>query len=202
MHPYTIMLTKLAHWSIIAAGLTLTAQAQAQAPAPLRAASQTSLQSLRSLPPGTQIEVAGGRQVSAQRFVAIADAIRNAKAKPRTPSTSGFARPAGAPAVVLRPGSHVPSVMARADSDIVQLPNGQKVTVGDMKKLAQVAPALKGRPLVTGARGDLQGTAVKVVSARDLRNLRTAPDNTILENKDGVRVTLGELRAHARTQRR
>ena len=92
--------------------------------------------------------------------------------------------------------------MARPDTDVVQLPNGMKLTVGDMKKLAELSPALKGRAMLPQARGDLNGAAIRVTSSADLSKLRNAPDTTILENPNGVRVTLGELRAHARAQRR
>jgi hypothetical protein len=185
----------------IAAGFS--AEAQTPPPnTPVRISQQTTLTTLRALPPTAPVEIASGRKIPAQRFVAVADAIRRAQSQPRRASPSGFSKTAAPANVVLRPGSHLPSVMARPDSDVVQLPNGVKLTVGDMKKLAEVSPALKGRALLTSTRADLQGPATKVATGQDLRNLRNAPDSTIVENPNGVRVTLGELRAHARTQRR
>jgi hypothetical protein len=163
---------------------------------------QLSLQSMRNLPDTAEIETRRGTVVSTRRFVEVADAIRGAHSRPRTPSPSGFSRTAAAPSVVVRPGTHMPSLLARPDSDVVRLPNGTRLTVGDMKKLAQIAPQLRGRPLVADTRADLRGNAVRISSARELANLRTAPDSTVLENPNGVRITLGELRAEARKQRR
>lgn len=176
--------------------------ANAPAGAPVRVNAQTTLTSIRALPAGAQVELGNGAKVPAQRMVAVADAIRRAQSKPRSASTSNFSKTTASPALVLRGGTHLPSVMARPDTDVVQLPNGMKLTVGDMKKLAELSPALKGRAMLPQARGDLNGAAIRVTSSADLSKLRNAPDTTILENPNGVRVTLGELRAHARAQRR
>jgi hypothetical protein len=179
-----------------------TAQPTPSQNARLKIAPNVTLQNLRAAPSNSAVETRKGTVVQAQRFVAVADAIRAAQSKPRTTSPAGFSRTAGAPALVLRQGSHMTSVLARPDSDVVQLPNGTKLTVGDIRKLQQIAPQMRGQSLPTSARADLQGSATRVTNARDLASLRNAPDNTVVENPNGIRVTLGELRTEARKQQR
>lgn len=177
-----------------------TPQAPTTASTRIKLSPQVTLQSLRSAPPTAMVETKRGRTVSAAHVVAIADAIRAANAKPRAASPSGFAKPSGAASVVLRPGSHLPSVLARPASDVVQLPNGTKMTVGDLNRVASVMQRM-GRGSVASlpsSRASVNGPATRVASARDLEALKDKPDSTILENRNGVRVTLGELRGAAK----
>ena len=186
--------------------LLLIGNATAQVPAtPINAARlkltpQVTLQNLRALPPDAIVETSKGRVVSAQRFLAVADAIRAAHNKPRQAAPSGFSRTQAQPTLIVGPGTHWPSLLTRSETDVVQLPNGTKLTIGDIKKLATAAPQMRGQALVQPTRSDLLGTAIPIKSAADLSKLKNASDSTILENKNGVRVTLGDLRAEARKQ--
>ncbi len=203
MNTYRLALSVILLVTCALIGAT-TAQTPTQPPgnARFKISSQATLQNLRALSWNAPIETRKGTVVSAQRFLAVADAIRAPHSKSRAASPNGFSRTQATPALVMQPGTHLPSLLARPDGDVLQLPNGTKLTVGDMKKLSQIAPQMRGQPLLTSGRADLQGSAVRITSGKDLVNLRNSPDNTIVENAKGVRITLGELRAEARKQRR
>jgi hypothetical protein len=172
-------------------------------PLQLSAAGQppVTLAHLRTLPPDTPLRTAGGRVVTARQMIAMTDAIRSAANRPRVPSETGFSRPQGPATIELSRGSYLPAVMNRPANDVVQLPNGPKVTVADLKRLDSVMQRWKGHGIVAQApagRPSLTGPAVMVHNTHDLAGLQGKPDSTVLENPKGVRVTLGELRAQAK----
>ena len=172
------------------------------APLELSTAGQppVTLAHLRTLPPDTPLRTAGGRVVTARQMIALTDAIRSAATKQRVASETGFSRPQGPAVAELSRGSYLPAVLNRPATDVVQLPNGPKVTVADLKRLDNVMQRWKGRSIVQAQAGrpSLAGPAVMVHNAHELQALQSKPDNTVLENPKGVRVTLGELRAQAK----
>lgn len=166
-------------------------------------AAQLSLQSLRGLPANAQVETKRGRVVSAAHVLALADAMRAAKQASRQPSPRMFARPTAPAVAQVRNTNELSAALARNPSDVVQLSNGVKMTAGDLQKLSPLMQRLNGRTVAQVAatapqRPNLSGAATKISSARDLEKLKNNPDSTILENKNGARVTLGELREAAK----
>ncbi|MBB5202864.1 hypothetical protein HNQ51_000157 [Inhella inkyongensis] len=199
---------------LLLAGLCGAALAQAPAPGALPAmapgaaklqlrsldpAKPVTLQTLRALPPDTLVQTRSGRQVPARQVLALADAIRAAQQQRPQARELQFSRSTGSPAVNLAPGVNLAAVMARPATDVVQLPNGQRLSVADLQKLDALSRQINGRGFVAGtpARAPA-GPAIKIDSARDLDKLRSQPDSTVLENPQGQRITLGELRQAAR----
>ncbi|RQP26467.1 hypothetical protein DZC73_05525 [Albitalea terrae] len=182
--------------------------AHAATPAPSAAPLQLSvagqapvtLAHLRTLPPDTPVRTAGGRVVTAKQMIALTDAIRSASSRPRVASETGFSHPQGPAATELSRGAYLPAVLNRPGSDVVQLPNGAKLTVSDLHRLDAVMQRWKGHGIVQAqpSRPNLAGPAVVVHDAHELQALQGKPDSTVLENAKGVRVTLGELRAQAK----
>jgi hypothetical protein len=172
------------------------------APLQLSAAGQSpvTLAHLRTLPPDTPVRTAGGRVVTSRQMIALTDAIRSAASKPRVASETGFSRPQGPAVAELSRGAYLPAVLARPGNDVVQLPNGTKVTVADLKRMDSLMQRWKGHGIVQAQAGrpSLAGPAVMVHDTHELQALQGKPDSTVLENPKGVRVTLGELRAQAK----
>lgn len=188
--------------ALCVAGAQAASLPSSSAPLELSAAGQppVTLAHLRTLPPDTPLRTAGGRVVTARQMIALTDAIRSATSKPHAPSETGFSRPQGPATTELSRGSYLPAVFNRPATDVVQLPNGAKLTVADLKRLDNVMQRWKGHGIAQTqpARPNLAGPAVMVHNAHELQALQGKPDSTVLENPKGVRVTLGELRAQAK----
>jgi len=166
---------------------------------------QTRLADVRALPPGTVVRLPNGHLMPAQHVAKLADAISKiqqgggaAKANPQL----AFSRTTAPAQLQLKPGVNLREVAKRPDSDVLQLPNGQKLTVGDLKKVAAVEKARTGRSLLeapsVAALPSRAGPALRITSRDDFRKLDGKPDSTVLESSKGKRITLGELRAYAK----
>jgi hypothetical protein len=197
--------------ALAAVAAASTAFAQASMPMPNQplklsapGAAAPTLQGLRNLPADATVQTRSGRVVPARQVVALADALRATSAKPRQPSETGFSRTQAAASVQVRPGTYLPGLLSRPANEVVQLPNGVKMTVGDLNKFNALMQRVQGRSVaqLPSSRANLAGPALRINSARELERLRDKPDATVLENRNGVRVTLGELRAKAKTQQR
>lgn len=167
---------------------------------------QTSINQIRALPDNTILRMPSGRVMTAKRFKTLADAITQArKVGPAgTPDPKfAFSRTQSAPQLQLKPGVNLREVAKRPDSDVLQLPDGRKLTVGDLKKLSALQQRRTGKSLLdaqASARPSREGPAIRVDSREDLGKLGDKPDSTVLETRTGKRITLGELRALAKAQ--
>ena len=172
---------------------------------PIAVTPQMKLADIRALPAGTTVRLPNGHVMPAQHFAKLADAITKiqqgsaaAKANPQR----AFSRTTAPAQLQLKPGVNLREVAKRPDSDVLQLPNGQKLTVGDLKKVAAVEKARTGRSLLeapsVAALPSRAGPALRITSRDDFRKLDGKPDSTVLESSKGKRITLGELRAYAK----
>jgi hypothetical protein len=169
---------------------------------------QSSMADIRALPDNAMVRTRGGRVVPARTLKLLASAIKMAQERRaggpgRPPPPQLLSRtPLQAPVQVqVRPGMSLRGLAARPDADVLQLPTGQKLTVGDFKKLSEFERRRTGTSLIdrqSRAAPIPSGPAIKVNSHAELAALAARPDSTVVENRAGRRITLGQLRAHAR----
>lgn len=163
-----------------------------------------SLAQIRELPATTVVRLPNGREMTAANYNRMADtfiAIRKAGLDRAPPPKSAFSRTKGPAQVQLRPGMDLRTLVMRPDTDVVQLPTGEKFTVGDLKRLSAIEKARTGRGLLDapGPRPGLAGPSIKITPGFDAAKLAGKPDSTVLETPAGQRITLGELRAYQKT---
>lgn len=172
----------------------------------LQITKQTSMNQIRALPDNAMIRTPNGRVMTAKRFKTLADAIaevRKAGPAGKPDPRFAFSRTQGAAQVQLKPGVDLKNIAKRPDSDVLQLPDGRKLTVGDLKKLSAIQQKRTGKSLLdmqSATRPSWEGPAIRVNSREELAKLGDKPDSTVLETRTGKRITLGELRAHAKAQ--
>lgn len=184
--------------------------AHAQPTAPMRITNATNLASLRALPPTAKVQLPSGRQIDASRFNSQVDMLR--RAQQRSVSRGGVdlsIRPAqGAATMKITNAAGLAAALARPNSDVVELPNGAKLSVGDLRKLGALAQREKGRNPLDAAKVNVSAAArasaiapIKVRNRQDLIALKGKPDATVVEAPNGARITLGDIRAASRNKR-
>lgn len=165
---------------------------------------QTTITQIRNLPENTQIKTPSGRTITALQYKKIADAILKIRSQGKSTQVKPqfkFSHTTGAPKIMLKPGADLKEISTRPDSEVIQLPDGRTLTVGDLKKLSKVHEITKGKSLFSNPskpKVSRAGKTIKVYSQEDFKKLESKPDSTVLETKSGKRMTLGELRAYAK----
>ncbi len=162
---------------------------------------KTKLNDIRSLPDQTMVRTSSGRMVRAANFKALADAIKSARSASGTSKVRNisFSKTQSAPQLQIVNGTNLNAIKNRNSSDVMQLPNGLKMTVADFKKLDEIAKIQTGKSLTERQPSvpSTSGPTIKIKSAKDVQALASKPDSTVLEGPLGKRITLGELRAYA-----
>jgi hypothetical protein len=99
------------------------------------------------------------------------------------------------------------AALSRSNGDTVELPNGARLTVADLRKLGALAQRERGRnpldmaaPVSAAARAS-SAPPIIVRNKQDLMALKGRPDNTVVQAPNGARITLGDIRAAARAKR-
>lgn len=163
---------------------------------------ETRLSEIRALPDNATVRLGNGREMSAGRYKELADAFTaiGKAGRGRTPDPRmRFSRTTAPAQVQLRPGADLQAIARLPDDNVLQLPTGEKFTVGDLKRLSALQKARTGRSLLdarpSAPRARLEGPAIRVTPRMKLVDFADKPDSTILETPSGGRVTLGELRA-------
>jgi len=163
-----------------------------------------SLVQLRALPPDALIELNNGRKIKAAHFVATADALKGLSAKTvklkRMDFT--FTRPISVAQVKLN-ATNLALARSMAPNTVLELPNGLKMTTGELKQLDTLEARTNIRQMLiaqlgTGAAAPSKYAgrpAIKLRSKADIEQLKGKPDSTIVEAPDGSRATLGEMKA-------
>lgn len=162
---------------------------------------KTKLSEIRALPDNKPVRMTNGRVIPAKNLKAFADMLKNAKTKGAVSrATEKFSTAQGAAQIQLAKGSNLHFLKTRNNSEVIQLPSGRKLTVGDFKKLDQVAVAMTGQSITSrqAAPPKGSGTPIKIKSQKDFEALADKPDSTLLESPLGKKITLGELRAYAK----
>ena len=193
----------------------ISAPTQATAPVAVNAEaikftpSAAAIAQLRTLPPNALVELSNGRKVEARRVVAMSDALKGLSSKKATLKRMDFAftRPTG-PAQVKLTSANLASARNMATGTVLELPNGLKLTTGELKKLealearTNIRQMLGGQALSAGNVGNAGAAnkyagqpAIKIKSKADIAQLKGKPDSTVVEAPDGSRATLGELKA-------
>jgi hypothetical protein len=115
-------------------------------------------------------------------------------------ATGALATPvAAAPQVVMHtPGMTTQSLAGRADTDVVQFPDGRKLRVRDLRRLEVVkqrlqTPQTNPRSAALAARPAATGKAIK--SRTDLLKALQQPDTDTVRLPSGQLVTIGQIKA-------
>lgn len=162
---------------------------------------KTKLSEIRALPDNKPVRMTNGRVIPAKNLKAFADMLKSAKTKSApVRATEKFSPAQGAAQIQLTKGSNLHLLKTRSNSEVIQLPSGRKMTVGDFKKMDQIAIAMTGQSITSRqtAPPTGSGTPIKIKSKKDFETFSGKPDSTILESPSGKKITLGELRAYAK----
>jgi hypothetical protein len=109
-----------------------------------------------------------------------------------------FSQTAQPGSIKFTPGMTIGSLAGRADSDMLELPSGRRMTVGDARRLHAATQRLrgaaaggKGSPL-SSAKPAATGTPIK--SPADLAAALKRPDNETIQLPNGKLITVAQLR--------
>lgn len=89
------------------------------------------------------------------------------------------------------------ALAARSDTDLVELPDGRRVRMGDVRRLKDAARkmrAKKGAPLPAGLRARPAATGTPLRNASDLGAALKRPDTDTVVLPSGRKVTVGMIR--------
>jgi hypothetical protein len=141
------------------------------------------------------VELSSGRRVRVaelRRLDAWGKRARSATERPIPAALQ--ARPASSGRLVENAGD-LAEALKGADGETIQLPNGQRATVGQVKFLRPLIEQRLGRPISdVPQRPKLSGPARKVTADANWKEILQQPDGTVLESPDGTRITVGELK--------
>ncbi len=155
---------------------------------------------LWKLRPGQLIETPSGKRVSAGRLRAILGAFDSARKKNAAHPEGRFAimKPPAGPCTPIRSGESPSETLARTPSQVVCLaPGGKGVTVAQLRAMAPVARNTRYQVALRLAPRATHPVEVEVRSRAELmKQLRTAPDATVVVSPQGRRTTIGELRRY------
>ena len=147
------------------------------------------------------IETPSGHRVLVRNLRAMRQAFAEAKAR----GTSGpvvalkvLPRPTK-PCSPLRRGETLAQILARPSGDVVCLPSGRSASVAQLQALVPFMQRYRlGQHPIAAARSraSLSGPTISVASGDEaMRQIRTAPDSTVLVDAQGRRATVGDLKA-------
>lgn len=138
------------------------------------------------------------RVVSAQTASALAVLLALAVNAVAAETAKPAAAAAGGAAVIkVTPGTTFAALAGRPDSDLVELANGQRMRVGELRRLSQwgkrarttprrtFAPALRARPAATGRR---------IADSADLAEALKRPDSENVMLPSGRVATVGQIK--------
>ncbi len=172
----------------------------------LKHAPGMTVESLAGRPDTDVIQFSNGRQVTVgqmRKLDAAAKIMRQPKVDKLPASLK--ARPTGSNVVVSN-GRELASALKRPDNDTIQLPSGQRVTVGIVRFLQPYIEKKLGRKVDDiPRRPDLTGPAISVsknTTKEEWKTILRKPESTILQGPNGARVTVGELKPYLIKQAR
>lgn len=129
-----------------------------------------------------------------RRLDSIGQKLRGAS-KPIPPAFSSRPALTGSP---VRQRSDLVAALKRPESDTIQLPSGELLTVGQLRLLKPSVEKLLGHPLdAVPSRQTPTGPATRLqksIGKTEWQGLLKKPDNTVLESPGGKRITVGELK--------
>jgi hypothetical protein len=89
------------------------------------------------------------------------------------------------------------AILSRPDSDLVELPNGQRLRVGDIRQLSALAQKMQAKPGALAApalAAKPAATGIRVSNAAELAAALKRPDGDTVVLPSGRRATVGQLR--------
>lgn len=191
------MLTRLL---TLPALLVMTTGALGASPTVIKMTPGMTTQSLANRADSDLVDLSSGRRLPVRdlrRLDAVGQKLRAAGAG-KTMSPALTARPA-AKGIPLRQRNDLLAALKRPDSDTIQLPSGERLTVGQLRLLKPEIEKRLGRPI--DAVPDRQvptGPATRLQRGMDKEQwkgiLQNPDNNTVLESPNGKRITIGELK--------
>jgi len=158
------------------------------------------IQHLNARPDDDQIELSNGKRIrlgDVRKFTKTAHKARTTPPGSLTPQAFKL-KPSPTGGFTVRSKADLDNVLKRPDTDTVVLPSGKRTTVAMLKLLQpQVDEQRRLRPpsaTKTLQRPNLSGNAEKITAQTDWYSVLKKPDNTVLENNKGKRITVGELK--------
>ncbi|MEZ4601470.1 MAG: hypothetical protein R2940_16905 [Syntrophotaleaceae bacterium] len=107
-------------------------------------------------------------------------------------------QPAGPHVVPISPDLRLSSLASRPDSDQVELSDGKRVRLGELRRMDQAARRLRSAPATAIVPAPLRhkpaATGKRVDSPTALAEALKYPDNETIELPSGHRLTVGQLR--------
>lgn len=147
------------------------------------------------LPDTALMEFPNGRRISLGQLRAIDAASLKARSSRADHLPLAFRLKPAATGTPVRNADDLAAALKRPDTDTLQLPNGQVLTVGMLRYLKPKIEKRTGRKLsVSPQRPNLTGPALKVSAQSDWKSILKKPDNTLLEAPDGSRSTVGDVK--------
>lgn len=141
------------------------------------------------------VELPSGRRMRVSDLRRLDAWGKKARSVPQRPIPAALqARPASSGRLVENAGD-LAEALTRPDGETIQLPTGQRATVGQIRFLRPLIEQRLGRPIAeVQQRPSLSGPARKVAANSNWKEILQQPDNSVLEAPDGTRITVGELK--------
>lgn len=153
---------------------------------------------LAGRPDSTLVLLPSGKTIKLgklRRLLDLSRKAKQAKAKPLPRALTLQPAQAGHP---VRDAQDLSAALKRSDRETLQLPSGKRITVGMLRYLQPLVEQRLGRKLSGPAtRSKRTGNIIKIKKTTDKEDwikILQQPDSTILENPNGKRVTVGELK--------
>ena len=87
--------------------------------------------------------------------------------------------------------------LKEADGATLRLPSGKTITAAMLRYLQPLVEQRLGRPLASSQAGKKSGTIVRIqptTTKKEWQQILQKPDSTLLENPQGKRITVGQLK--------
>jgi hypothetical protein len=171
-------------------------------PAVIKYTPNMSVASLASRPGTDVVQFSSGRRMTVGELRKLDRMLQEARAPKidKMPRALKVKPNANNIKVRMTSAADLSQVLKRPDNDTIQLHSGRLATVGQIKLVQPLLAQRLGRPIASlSKRSDLSGPAIKVTKSMtkaQWEEIGRKPDNTILENPNGVRITVGELKSN------
>lgn len=153
---------------------------------------------LAGRPGSTLVVLSSGKTIKLGRLRHLLELSRKAKLAKASPMPRGLALKPAQTGYPVKSGQDLSAALKRPDSDTLQLPSGRKITVGMLRYLQPLVEQQLGRKISDASpRGGKNAKVIKIKKTADKaywESILKKPGATVLENPDGKRITVGDLK--------
>lgn len=157
--------------------------------------------SLAGKPDTDEIELPSGRRMTvgdARRLQAAAQKMR--AAVPGSRANAALKVKPAATGTLVKTKADIAAALKRPGNETIQFPNGQRITVAQLKFMQPFIEKKVGHKIdILSRRPNLSGPATRVsqtTTKAEWESILRQPDNTVLESQNGKRITVGELKQY------